>query len=560
MTHHPPPITDEDLRLEALYRTHILDTPSEERFDRLTRLARQLFDVPIAMVTLVDRHRQWFKSCQGLSLSEIPRNVSFCAHAIAQNELLEVQDALTDARFAGNPLVAGDPHIRFYAGFPILSYDGYPIGTLCLIDRQPRHLTPRQRDALCDLAHCVEQEANHLVLYEALADLQGAQQSQVSALSAWAGFMSHVHQRIQSPLCSVLGDLADWEHETLLSPPQRQRVQRTRQAALEVHQLVNAVLEFTQVASEQTAPVLNAFDVHRLVSDALSARAPQAQRQRVELVADVPLDLPRRMLGNAPSIARVLGLLLDNALAHTHDGVIAVCAGVRSDARGPVTLEMEVQDSGCGIDPERQKAFARLFQSQWPVVGPAQDRPGMGLTIANSRVRRMGGRLWIRSAVREGCTVGFTASIGQAPSPDHHDPKSRWSGLDGRRVLLAQRQSSVRSIYERSLSDAGAEVTDAISAQGALALAQASRFDLMVLDSQLLPPGSDALLQALREQLPADARLILLTAGAGAEPPAPDGVMHLAKGLAGADFLTALCRLAAGQSTAQDEPAGPLHP
>ena len=137
--------------LQALYRSDLLDTPAEARFDRLTRIARQLFDVPIALVSLIDPERQGFKSRQWLDACETSRDISFCGHAILVPDILEIGDAAEDPRFADNPLVTGAPHIRFYAGAPLI-VDGQGIGTLCIIDTRPRRLTASQRQALRDLA------------------------------------------------------------------------------------------------------------------------------------------------------------------------------------------------------------------------------------------------------------------------------------------------------------------------------------------------------------------------------------------------------------------------
>ncbi|MDH5631525.1 MAG: PAS domain S-box protein [Gammaproteobacteria bacterium] len=135
-----------------------MDTASDERFDRLTRLAQQLFDAPIALITLVDARRQWFKSAQGLSVSETGRDISFCGHTILSDDILEIQDARLDERFANNPLVVAAPNIRFYAGAPLHSDDRMRVGTLCIADYKPRQLTEPQRKALRDLANCVETE------------------------------------------------------------------------------------------------------------------------------------------------------------------------------------------------------------------------------------------------------------------------------------------------------------------------------------------------------------------------------------------------------------------
>ncbi|MBN3806566.1 sensor domain-containing diguanylate cyclase [Paraburkholderia sp. Ac-20336] len=153
-----PTPSNESARLDALRALHILDTSPEERFDRLTRLARRLFGVPIAVVSLVDANRQWFKSCVGLAASETSRDVSFCAHAILGDEILLVPDTLSDERFRDNPFVIDEPNIRFYAGCPLRVANGSKVGTLCLIDVKPRELDAEERALLRDLAHMAEQE------------------------------------------------------------------------------------------------------------------------------------------------------------------------------------------------------------------------------------------------------------------------------------------------------------------------------------------------------------------------------------------------------------------
>ena len=152
---NPP---NENVRVASLHDLNILDTAAEERFDRLTRLARKMFSVPIAVVSLVDTDRQWFKSCTGLEATETGRDVSFCGHAILEDEILLVPDALEDERFHDNPLVTGVPNIRFYAGCPLKVANGAKIGTLCIIDREPREFGDEDKALLRDLARMAELE------------------------------------------------------------------------------------------------------------------------------------------------------------------------------------------------------------------------------------------------------------------------------------------------------------------------------------------------------------------------------------------------------------------
>ena len=143
--------TDETRRLDALRDYQVLDTPPEQALDDLTALAARICDAPISLISLVDEHRQWFKSKVGWSIGETAREVSFCGHVITQPDLFIVPDAAEDERFADNPLVTGDPHIRFYAGAPLVTPRGEAIGALCVIDCVPRRLTPVQEDALARL-------------------------------------------------------------------------------------------------------------------------------------------------------------------------------------------------------------------------------------------------------------------------------------------------------------------------------------------------------------------------------------------------------------------------
>ncbi|MGB5339994.1 MAG: GAF domain-containing protein, partial [Gammaproteobacteria bacterium] len=154
----PEKPADEVSRIDTLRALNILDTSPEERFDRLTRLAKRLFGVPIALVSLVDEDRQWFKSCQGLTASETPRDISFCGHAILGDDIFLVSNAALDERFHYNPLVTNEPHIRFYAGCPLTVPNGSKLGTLCIIDREPREFSEDDMELLRDLTRMAEQE------------------------------------------------------------------------------------------------------------------------------------------------------------------------------------------------------------------------------------------------------------------------------------------------------------------------------------------------------------------------------------------------------------------
>lgn len=184
---------DEKLRLAKLRSLRLLDTGEDIRFDRLTRLTARIFEVPICVIGLVDEDRQWFKSCVGLEISEVARSVSFCGHTITCPDVLIVEDTLEDERFIDNPMVVNDPHIRFYAGCPLI-LDQRKLGTLCIADHSPRSLDQRQIEILKDLASLVGQElaATLLTTKDGLTGLENRR-----------GFIALAQQSLQ--LCTRQG-------------------------------------------------------------------------------------------------------------------------------------------------------------------------------------------------------------------------------------------------------------------------------------------------------------------------------------------------------------------
>lgn len=199
-----PDCEQEADRLAALRALHLLDTPPEDRYDRITRLARRAFDVPIALVSLVDADRQWFKSRQGLDGEQTPRTESFCSVAIQKQEILVVPDARLDPRFAHLPGVTGEPHVRFYAGRPLQAPGGQRVGTLCLVDTRPRGFSAEDAALLEDLACIAEQE---------LTSAYVAQTDELTGLLNRRGFgllgrhALSLCERLRQPACLMYFDL-----------------------------------------------------------------------------------------------------------------------------------------------------------------------------------------------------------------------------------------------------------------------------------------------------------------------------------------------------------------
>lgn len=207
----PATPSNEPARLAALRRYHLLDTDPEQGFDDLTYLASMIFGTQIALVSLVDEKRQWFKSRHGIDALETSREISFCGHAILQDKPFVVEDAAIDRRFLDNPLVTGDPYIRFYAGAPLVDGEGYALGTLCVIDREPRKISQVQATALSALARQAIYLIETRITLTQLADALGTVKELKSLLpicawcrnmreedGAWVRFEEYVHNHTGS--------------------------------------------------------------------------------------------------------------------------------------------------------------------------------------------------------------------------------------------------------------------------------------------------------------------------------------------------------------------------
>lgn len=216
MTAAPIPI-DEAERLADLRALEILDTPPEERFDRIVRLAAKIFGVPIAYISLVDADRQWFKAQCGLNDRQTARDVSFCGHAIMHDRPLIVPDAARDHRFRDNPMVIGEPRIRFYAGYPLAGPAGHNVGTLCLADRLPRMLTADQLDIFAQLAALAAHELQMVDVIRAQRDLLETKNALVATQRKLAGELAEAEQYVRSLLPPAMRDGAvrtDWQFIT----------------------------------------------------------------------------------------------------------------------------------------------------------------------------------------------------------------------------------------------------------------------------------------------------------------------------------------------------------
>jgi signal transduction histidine kinase/ActR/RegA family two-component response regulator len=469
---------DEAERLAALRAYQVLDTEPEAGFDDLTALAAEVAATPIALVSLIDTDRQWFKSRLGLAACETGRDIAFCSHAILDDAPMIVPETHADARFHDNPLVTGEPHIRAYAGIPLRVPAGRRVGTLCVIDTRPRAFSPQQIASLQRLARQVV----------AQLELRRARDEALAAARAKSEFLANMSHEIRTPLNGVIG-MASLLVDSNLSAAQREMAETLNECGDHLLAVVNDVLDLSALEAGRCTLEAQPFDAARLVRRAAAMFESAADAKGVALRIAVEPRFAAERRGDPTRLRQVLLNLIGNAVKFTERGAVDV--GMDGDASG---LTLRVRDTGIGME---EATIGRLFQPfEQGHAGIARrfGGTGLGLAISARLVALMGGRIEVDS--RAGAGSCFTVWLPlpacapvRAEAPSLSDALSGLAASlePGLRVLVADDNAVsallVRHLLER-LGCVPQLVTDGIQAVAAW---RAGDFDVVLMDQHM--PG-----------------------------------------------------------------------
>ncbi len=492
-------------RLAALRSLEILDTPPEEAFDRIVRLAARIFEAPIAQVSLVDEDREWFKARYGTDKREGDRRTAFCSHALLLNDVLIVEDALTDERFHDSPLVR-EQGIRFYAGAPLRTSSGLNVGALCVKDHRPRQITPSQVQTLRDLAAIVVDQMEQR-LAARRADAANESKSR---------FLANMSHELRTPLNAILGysEILMEDAERLGEPRFVEDLQRIQSAGRHLLTLINDILDLARIEAGKTELNLETFDLAELIDEAVATVRPLAARSGNELVVekDARLGCVR---GDMTKLRQALFNLLSNAAKFTHDGLIRISAR-RRDEGGSDWIVLTVSDTGLGMSAEQ---MARVFEPFVQADGSTTRKyggTGLGLAITRRFCRMMGGDVTVESEPGRGST--FTIRVPAfIPDPvpkaatttpiSAEVPRTASAPLeapaDAPTILVIDDDTVVHDLLRRTLAREGYRVETASSGDAGIALARQMRPAAITLD--VMMPRKDG--WAVLAELKADPEL-----------------------------------------------------
>lgn len=520
MTHRPAPLPlDEARRIQALDHLQILDSLPEQAFDDIVELASVVCGTPIALVSLIDDQRQWFKACIGLPVRETHRDQAFCAHAILEpDQLLIVEDAALDERFANNPLVLSEPFIRFYAGAPIVTDQGHALGTVCVIDTVARTLDARQVGALTALAR---QTAALLQLRELSAEKDEQARSLSRKVISALADDQHEHARLrQNQRVSAIGQLTsgiahDFNNLLQAISASLQFVERKAEKPQDVRRWASVGLQAVNKGASLIAQLL-AFtredpSALTLLDVSAQVRSLQELINRV-LSPDITLQFeldtaPARILCDATQLeAAVLNMLVNARDAMQGTGNIRVATrllalgGHELLADGPY-VELTVEDDGPGIPPAiASQVFEPFFTTKKEGQGT-----GLGLSQVYAFAAQAGGTATIQCGMTSGTTVTLLLKVRDSAIEERaHATPSEFTpqAVSAVSVLLVDDDDRLRDVMARLLGDAGYEVEAVCSGFAAIEAIRHRPPDIVVSDCAMRDFSGVALARVLRDIRP----------------------------------------------------------
>lgn len=509
----PPLPPSEPQRLDALMECGVLNTPPEQAFDDLTRLAAAVCQTPIALIPLVAESHQWFKSRVGIDLTETSRDVAFCAHAILSDEPLIIEDASADPRFRDNPFVIGPPHARAYAGVPLVTREGHRLGTLCVIDTRARRFSTSQIDALKALA---AQASSQLDLRQTLRRMERAELGLHRALldaneanRAKAQFLSLMSDELRTPLNEVIGAV-ELLRRTAADDRQRRCAEIASNAAEALLEMVSDVLDLCRIEGDDLRLQRIPFDPRGVLNDVLDAVRRQPSAASLRIIANTGDKATGTLRGDPARLRQILANLAQAALAIADAGALELHAEALAADEKSCTIHFEIRDpSGC-IPLARLERLADAFRQISTSASRHFARVGLRLAIASRLADMMGSPI----SVDDGPGVVFSLTL-RLPVYESHARVSQ-ATVSHRRALVAVDDPIAREILDQLLRSTGVQPLHAAPGAALGDLLARHPADLVILQTPSSRDDALARVTSLR----AATRLPLLLLGPNPSPEA----------------------------------------
>ncbi|WP_163407243.1 GAF domain-containing hybrid sensor histidine kinase/response regulator [Flavobacterium ajazii] len=494
-------------RLAALKRYNILDTLPDHAFDDATKLVSYICGVPIAHISFIDESRQWFKSEIGIGVTEVPREISFCQYTIMESEIVEINDTFLNDRFKNDPNVVGGFKIRFYAGIPLTTPDGFNIGTICAIDHVVKELNENQKNALSLVAkHVIGQ----LELQTKNIELNAQKKIAERAVLAKDSFLANMSHEIRTPLNAVIG-FTELLSQTDLNNTQLDYVESVQTAGENLLLIINDILDLSKIESGNLAIEAEPFNLKKTlkhVYNLLKVKVPKD----VEFNLYLDAEMPDMVIGDQGRLNQILVNLTGNALKFTEDGDVTISVKKVEDTDDFYTLRFSVKDTGIGIPEDKLKTIFERFTQAEESTTRKFGGTGLGLSIVKQLVELQKGEIQVKSKPGRGSEFSFTLIYKKANTAEIKVNKVSDNNLGKLKILLCEDNPLNQKLAKSVISNFGFELDIAENGEEGIELLSKNEYDLVLMDLQMPVKDGYQTTEYIRNEMKLAIPIIAMTA------------------------------------------------
>ncbi|MFB9076722.1 ATP-binding protein [Flavobacterium procerum] len=502
------PIPENEIgRLAALRRYNILDTLPDHAFDDATKLVSYICGVPIAHISFIDESRQWFKSEIGIGVSEVPREITFCRYTILESTMVEINDTFLNERFKDDPNVTGGFNVRFYAGVPLTTPDGYNIGTICAVDHVTKKLDENQRNALSIVAKHVMAQ---LELGTKNFELDAQKKIAERAVLAKDRFLANMSHEIRTPLNAIIG-FTDLLAQTSLDEIQSEYIDNVQIAGENLLLIINDILDLSKIESGNLTIDSEPFNLRKTLKHVYNLLKIKVAKD-VEFNLYLDADMPEMVIGDQGRLNQILVNLVGNALKFTTEGEVTVSVKKTDETEDDYSLRFSVKDSGIGIEKNKLKTIFDRFTQAEESTTRRFGGTGLGLNIVKQLVDLHNAEINVKSDQGRGSEFFFTLTYKKASKNQTVSKTSSSNNLGELKILLCEDNILNQKLAKSVINNFGFELDVANNGEEGIELLLENKYDLVLMDLQMPIKDGYQTTEYIRNEMKMSIPIVAMTA------------------------------------------------